>query len=153
MLTRVISRAQALVRSVLASTDKPNDVWLKNGTAATTVAIGDLLMLDRATVDSSFNYTQVILPTTAGIAGTAAQTFCVAQTAGGVGVPIRCRFEGDTLLKLTTNVAADTNLTGTNASVSAADAGTGNLIIGYSKEAGSGVKRCYFNGFGIAVSA
>jgi hypothetical protein len=95
----------------------------------------------------------VILPTTTLLAANKFEVFCVAQSVSAAGEQVRVRLEGSTLLKCTTNALPNTLLIPTNASVSAADmSGAGSMVIARSKEGGAGVRRVFFNGFGIGSS-
>ena len=153
MLTTAKSLARAFLGKAPTYTEVNHDEWLINATAATTTAIGDILMVDSGTISATFEYTQVILPTTAGFTGVTRRVFCVAQNIAAVGELVRCRFLGDTVLTVTSgNATANVLLMPINAAVGAATATTGLVAIALSKEASTGTKRVFFNGFGITVA-
>ena len=158
MLTRIVSWAESLIRARprYAYTESPPELPLINGTGAT-VAVGDLLMVDFSSAginSTTFEYTTAIFPTTAALTPTLGAVFCVAESVSAIGGTVMCRFEGDTLLKVTSgNAAVNTLLMGINAASGAATATTGLLVIARSKESGTGLKRVYFKGTGICTSA
>jgi hypothetical protein len=156
MITKELNSVEARLRGYanLAFSDVPCKRWMKNATS-TTLAVGDVVMVDPATVGSAtgvvFDYTQVIVPTTAelgyGLFGIVKE---LGTGAGADGAPVMVLFYGDVDINLAANSGLGAVLIAANAvkTLTSTRAG-GAKILARSKETGTGVKRCDFDGRGI----
>lgn len=163
MNTRPASDAEALVSGSaptavgpLSAIVTPIDVVLKNGIAATTLAEGDLVVLDTSVVDTTTgDYSTVIAPTVALNLAAAGGFHLVAQETIATGTRGRFRLRGDTKINLNANSGANALISsrGTNKDCSTTMV-TLTKVLGLTKVTGTGVKRCYFDGYppGLAIA-
>ena len=120
------------------------------------IAVGDVMMLDRVTLATDLSYTTVTTPTTAAL-GTG--IFCVVTSllsgAGAINTLVRVQFYGEVSANVTVNAgnigdvfcAADGVKTVTTTTTAGAK------LLGWTKETGTGVKKVYFDGRGINSNA
>lgn len=138
-------------RSYLPHTSLPPTALLHNRSAST-LAIGHIVCLDVTDIaPTTFDYTAVIRPTTAqlkhGVFGVVIELMGVGN--GAVGSLVRVLLYGDAWVLLNENAYLGAPFCATDGSFGGQGAASGAKYIGRSKQTGTGLKRCYFDGRGI----
>lgn len=115
------------------------------------IAVGDVMMLDRVTLATDLSYTTITTPTTAAL-GTG--IFCVVTSllsgAGAINTLVRVQFYGEVSANLAVNAGIGSVFTAADALKTVTTTATaGAKILGWTKETGTGVKKVYFDGRGI----
>lgn len=142
-----MAEAMAWGPNLYPTTTRGVDVVLKNGIAGTPLAEGDLVILDTSTVSAGGDYTQVIAPTAPLNLATAFCYHLICQEAIAAGGSGRFRLYGHTKINLNANTGANALISsrGTNRDCSTTMV-TLTKVLGLTKETGTGVKMCFFDG-------